>query len=312
MSRRRRLNLFDKIILVIIGAAVLFALVMGIVGAIRNSIQASEDAAYHAVMAPALDGVEASQVTGDKAVAYMIDDKDKTKGTYSQRIIPEELRTDDPEEVRFIVTCEEGSSVIGTYTSGGRGYRRWCKVEIKDLKTGQIIDSNTFHGSEPPQTVKGSGDHYGSSPSESKITEWVMTVLGAKGETNETVTQSAQTESTPETQATQEPTEKADKEQVQVLSEAALERAEELLAMDIGFSPRGLETYLKGEGFSSEEAKNAVENCDADWFEQAVKAGGSAIETYDHIVNREELLWFLEQCGFTSEQGEYAADVLGF
>ena len=139
-----------------------------------------------------------------------------------------------------------------------------------------------------------------------------MTVLGAKGETNETVTQSAQTESTPETQATQEPTEKADKEQVQVLSEAALERAEELLAMDIGFSPRGLETYLKGEGFSSEEAKNAVENCDADWFEQAVKAGGSAIETYDHIVNREELLWFLEQCGFTSEQGEYAADVLGF
>jgi len=307
MSRRRRLNLFDKIILVIIGAAVLFALVMGIVGAIRNSIQASEDKAYHAVMAPALDGVEASQVTGDKAVAYMIDEKDKTKGTYSQRIIPEELRTDDPEEVRFIVTCKEGASVVGTYTLGGRGYQRWCKVEIKDLKTGQIIDSNTFRGSDPPQTVKNGGDHYGSSPSESKITEWVMTVLGAKGETNETVTQPAQTE-----RATQEPTEKADKEQTQVLSEAALERAEELLAMDIGFSPRGLETYLKGEGFSSEEAKNAVENCDADWFEQAVKAGGSAIVTYDHIVNREELLWFLEQCGFTSEQREYAADVLGF
>lgn len=182
MARRRaRLNLFDKIILGIILVAVVFSVVGGIVGAIGSAIQESEDIAYTKVMAPALDALQPSQVTGNKAVAYVQAKKAEEDGTYTKTYIPEEWTTDDPAEVRYVVMVESGSSVVGTYSgNGGIALQRWSKVEIKDLKTGEIIDSNTFKGGNPPQSVKSGGNHYGSYPSSSKISEWVGQVLESR------------------------------------------------------------------------------------------------------------------------------------
>jgi len=182
MARRRaRLNLFDKIISGIIIAAVVFAVVGGIVSAIGSAFQASEDAAYTKIMAPVLDSVQPSQVTGSKAVAYVLDEKDEEAGIYTKTYIPEEWTTDAPEEVRYVVMVEKGSSVVGTYSGGGGiGLQRWSKVEIKDLKTGEIIEQNTFRGGNPPTSVKSGGNHYGSSPSSSKISEWIGNVLESR------------------------------------------------------------------------------------------------------------------------------------
>ena len=176
MARRRaRLNLFDKIILGIIAFALVIVVVGGIVVGIQSSIQASEDAAYTKIMAPALENVKASQVAGDKAVSFMKDTE-----TYTKTYVPEEFATDDPEEVRYVVTVENGSAAVGRYGNGGIGLQRYYKVEIKDLKTGAVIETNTFYGGQPPQSVKSGGNHYGSYPSDSKVVQWVADVLAAQ------------------------------------------------------------------------------------------------------------------------------------
>lgn len=72
------------------------------------------------------------------------------------------------------------------------------------------------------------------------------------------------------------------------------------------FSRDGLIRQLEYEGYSNSEAVYAVDNCNADWNEQAYL---SAMEYLEYSsFSKQGLIDQLEYEGFTSEQAQYGAD----
>ena len=69
------------------------------------------------------------------------------------------------------------------------------------------------------------------------------------------------------------------------------------------FSKSGLIKQLKFEGFSSSEAKYAVENCGANWNKQAVSKAKQYLETT--AFSKSGLIKQLKFEGFTSKQAKY-------
>lgn len=72
------------------------------------------------------------------------------------------------------------------------------------------------------------------------------------------------------------------------------------------FSRSGLIDQLEYEGFSSSDAKFAVDRIDADWNEQAAKSAASYLEFSS--FSRSGLAEQLEYDGYTSSQAEYGVD----
>ncbi|MBU5332398.1 Ltp family lipoprotein [Anaerocolumna aminovalerica] len=89
----------------------------------------------------------------------------------------------------------------------------------------------------------------------------------------------------------------------------ALSKAESYLNYS-AFSYSGLIEQLEFEGFSNEEATYAVDNCSADWNEQA------AIKAQEYLdytsFSRSGLIEQLEYEGFTKEQAEYGVTEVGY
>lgn len=81
-----------------------------------------------------------------------------------------------------------------------------------------------------------------------------------------------------------------------------------LRSMD--FSYTGLFKQLKYEGYKDEECTYAVDNCEADWNEQASKCAKSYINSMS--FSRVELLKQLKYEGFTDEQAEYGVKSVGY
>lgn len=78
----------------------------------------------------------------------------------------------------------------------------------------------------------------------------------------------------------------------------------------LAFSYEGLYEQLIFEGYSDEEAKYGVDNCGADWNEQAAKKAANYLE---HMAfSRQELIEQLEFEGFTHEQAEYGVTQVGY
>lgn len=76
------------------------------------------------------------------------------------------------------------------------------------------------------------------------------------------------------------------------------------------FSYSGLIEQLEYEGFSSEEATYAADNCGADWNEQAAKCAENYISISS--FSRSGLIEQLEFEGFTKEQAEYGVKTVGY
>ncbi len=76
------------------------------------------------------------------------------------------------------------------------------------------------------------------------------------------------------------------------------------------FSYNGLIEQLEFEGYSSEEAKYAVDNCEADWNEQAAKSAKNYLRVSS--FSRSGLIEQLEFEGFTHEQAVYGAEAVGY
>ena len=74
------------------------------------------------------------------------------------------------------------------------------------------------------------------------------------------------------------------------------------------FSHDGLIEQLEYEKFSTEDATWAVDNCGADWYEQALAKGKSYLSytSFSH----DSLIEQLEYEKFTTEQATYAADII--
>lgn len=89
----------------------------------------------------------------------------------------------------------------------------------------------------------------------------------------------------------------------------ALKSAENYLST-MAFSYSGLIEQLEYEGYASEEATYAANNCGANWNEQAAKSAQSYLDTMP--FSREDLIEQLVYEGFTQEQAEYGASKVGY
>lgn len=76
------------------------------------------------------------------------------------------------------------------------------------------------------------------------------------------------------------------------------------------FSYTGLISQLEYEGYSSDACTYAVDNCGADWNEQAAKKAQSYLE-YSSF-SRQKLIDQLLYEGFTQEQAEYGVSSVGY
>lgn len=272
-------------------AIFLVGILGGAISSVINEEEEKKAEKYHVSMSAALSDRAEFQVTGDKAVTYM----DKT---YSTWYVPEAYIAESPEQVRYIIHAESGEELTGRYTDGTGAYRHWVEATVEDLASGQILGSKGFWGPEPPKT-KSSEKAYHSYPDRDSICDWVQSVL--EGTIVESMPQEERVPAE-ETEA------QASAEQLE--KEAALDEASVHLGFGYGESPMSLEQYLISQGFSREAARYAVENCGADWMEEAVKAATFALRHHPHTAQREEMLWHLEQSGFTPQQAEYAASVV--
>lgn len=89
----------------------------------------------------------------------------------------------------------------------------------------------------------------------------------------------------------------------------ALERAKSYLSHS-AFSYTSLVSQLEYEGFPTTDATYAVDNCGADWNEQAAKKAESYLS--HSSFSRQSLLDQLLYEGFTAEQAEYGVSSVGY
>lgn len=89
----------------------------------------------------------------------------------------------------------------------------------------------------------------------------------------------------------------------------ALKKAKDYLEF-MAYSYKGLSKQLEFEGFLENEIKYAVDNCGADWNEQASKKAKDYLGLMSY--SRSGLIKQLEFEGFTSEQAEYGVTSVGY
>ena len=89
----------------------------------------------------------------------------------------------------------------------------------------------------------------------------------------------------------------------------ALRKAGQYLDI-MSFSYTGLIKQLEYDGFSTEDATYAADNCGADWNEQAAKKAEQYLDLM--AFSRDGLIKQLEYDGFTSEQAAYGAEQNGY
>ena len=76
------------------------------------------------------------------------------------------------------------------------------------------------------------------------------------------------------------------------------------------FSYSGLIQQLEYEGYNTEDATYAADNCEADWNEQAVKAAKNYLNSM--AFSRDSLIQQLEYEGYTEEQAIYGVEQNGY
>lgn len=128
--------------------------------------------------------------------------------------------------------------------------------------------------------------------------EQIISSIRPLEESPEATTEEATTEATAE--ATTEPEPEATTGQLN-----ALDKALDYLDYT-AFSKKGLRSQLEYEGFKDDEIDYAIENCGADWKEQAVKKAKEYLEFSS--FSKEGLIEQLEYEGFTEKQAKYGAD----
>lgn len=89
----------------------------------------------------------------------------------------------------------------------------------------------------------------------------------------------------------------------------ALKSAESYLEIT-AFSHSGLVQQLEFDGYSTEDATYAADNCGADWNEQAAKSAQSYLDLTS--FSRDGLIEQLVFDGFTQEQAEYGVTAVGY
>jgi WD40 repeat protein len=105
-------------------------------------------------------------------VAYKKDRWDFT------HLFPDEIRSTT--QARTLVCITQSRTKVGTYTSGGVGYRPTWTVKLVSYPDGAVLGSKRFVGGEPAAFKSGAGDAYGDLPDEDLVTAWVTPLLQNK------------------------------------------------------------------------------------------------------------------------------------
>lgn len=292
MARRnRKLNWFDKLFL----GFILFGIIMVPIGAIIGAIADGNAAQYHTTFQHSVDSyiADGTQVRGNKAVSIVTKRDRQQEPTYSDQYIPEQYTAEHPEEVRFLVHCVEGESVVGYYSGGGVGTRLLLEVTVEDLKTDEILGERTFFGGYPPETISvkpgKTESHSGSAPSESDIKAWVRSILEGALPMEYTEAEDMQL---PETEATVQPP---------VDGEEALKKVEQVMLLG-NRSYSAVVQALEEAGFTQQGARYAVDHCGVDWKEEALSAAEPSLRVG---ISLQRLTTRLELEKFTQEEIDY-------
>lgn len=118
---------------------------------------------------------EAPAATGSAVVAYYEDDN-----RYARDVIPEALQAETPEAVRYILTLESGSELVGIYEDSFVGaYQRYYQVFLTDRTTGECLSAEIFYGGNPPYSIDSDAksDQYGSWPEPEVISGWLNSLF---------------------------------------------------------------------------------------------------------------------------------------
>lgn len=243
--------------------------------------------AYHEKMAAGLANIDPTRITNFKAIVAVREYLGYKNGsakygevTYTDSYIDPEWAAAEPEEVRFVVQWTCGVSEKGFYTHGGKAYQHYISVEITDLVTGGVCGKAVFSGSEPPETVKEPGDHYGSEVDAAEIQEWSTSVINAE------VVELARGA----LEAIKEITDKVDGPSLMVPSRSEVQA----------------ELQKTGD-FSDEIIEYALGCCGVDWNEFARMHGEAFVESYEEGCKPARFEKGLTDCGFTEEEIAYAA-----
>lgn len=128
-----------------------------------------------------LEAPDPTKITGTKAVTLLTDTEHSYETSIAMELTPEDLRTTDMGEVRYLIRCYEYVEIVGQYTNNGvvagAAYQWRHAVQVIDLLENGILDSKEFWGSEPKETIKLSENSYGTKHDPALIREWVSTTI---------------------------------------------------------------------------------------------------------------------------------------
>ena len=125
-----------------------------------------------------LQYTESLGITAEELLAVTGSEGDKyaavVDGAISRRLIPVQYRAEKAEEIGAVLIVTTSYNKTGSYTNGGTAYKGYVTINLKSLKTGEVIDTTTLSGDEPPQSVRTSPldpnkDRYGKMPSDDRI-----------------------------------------------------------------------------------------------------------------------------------------------
>lgn len=178
---------------------VLFVLLMGLAGCSSGSTEApaasetaapeeagrsAEEIAFEEGVYAVLNNVVPDNINGDKAALIVIPDS-AYETHVSLEGCPEELRTNDPSQVRYIIRIYKNKEIVGQYMSGysitDMAYQWRYVVEVEDLKLNGCLDAKEFLGAEPSNTISTGDSPVGAEPDAGEINAWIIETI-SKGE----------------------------------------------------------------------------------------------------------------------------------
>ena len=232
------------------------------------------------------------QVTGTKVVTY----HERLK-TYSTDYVPEELQTDNPQEVYYVIFLKNKDKSVGYYFGLGgtkSAIKPGIQVQIKAVGSDKVLaKSKVYEGGDPPETISSNQSGRGYEPDMALIESWIQENLPKA------------VEKVPE----ELPYIPLNMDALSDEEKAVLEIEER--AWRLGHSAtRTIEWLVEYEGFTQEDAEVAVANSGIDWKGIALQRAQQMLEndswTYEELVD-----YIVDILEFTEEEAVYAADNCG-
>lgn len=139
--------------------------------------------------------------------------------------------------------------------------------------------------------------------SETELTE------GSDGDNEPEETETGETEAGETDESEQTESEQTENNGSATRGQLNAEASAELYLTIMPFSESGLREQLDFDGYDASEIDYAIANCGADWNEQAARQA----RIYSiGVLSRSEMIEWLEDDGFTTEQAEYGATEAGY